>query len=227
MSSCSSNQTWVFLFLEFSSQSKQHQATGIHHGSYPIKPARRTTASERLTFDAPRIDQMHQSLRAQIWSLIYATRRTSGSPDLCEDRSPVRQICASCKSSGAPDMAHRVVLRSGARSPVAQISYLNTNFLLLIHELGASNVQVFYGILPSLDYTDKQEARAHSKDISTFCGRLLEETEDEFSVLIKKGSVKVGKVGKVLCQDLGRYCKQTSDYEKAGDDDEEYRNTEL
>ncbi|CAI9114334.1 OLC1v1015042C2 [Oldenlandia corymbosa var. corymbosa] len=27
--------------------------------------------------------------------------------------------------------------------------------------------------------TNKQEARAHSKDISSFCGRLLEETEDE------------------------------------------------
>ncbi|CAI9755804.1 unnamed protein product [Fraxinus pennsylvanica] len=72
--------------------------------------------------------------------------------------------------------------------------------------------------------TNKQEARAHSKDISTFCGRLLEETEDEFSELIKKGHVKVGEVGKVLCQDLGRYCKRTSDPQKAGD---EYRNTEL
>ncbi|CAA2959867.1 canopy homolog 1 isoform X2 [Olea europaea subsp. europaea] len=75
--------------------------------------------------------------------------------------------------------------------------------------------------------TSKQEARAHSKDISTFCGRLLEETEDDFSELIKKGSIKVGEVGKVLCQDLGRYCKQTSDYQNAGDDDEEYRDTEL
>ncbi|KAL6995993.1 hypothetical protein U1Q18_006131 [Sarracenia purpurea var. burkii] len=28
---------------------------------------------------------------------------------------------------------------------------------------------------------DKQEARAYSKDISTYCGRLLEETEDEVS----------------------------------------------
>ncbi|CAA3031856.1 Hypothetical predicted protein [Olea europaea subsp. europaea] len=57
--------------------------------------------------------------------------------------------------------------------------------------------------------TNKQEARANSKDISTFCGRLLEETEDDFSELIKKGSIKVGEVGKVLCHDLGRYCKQT------------------
>ncbi|CAN6481575.1 unnamed protein product [Victoria cruziana] len=28
---------------------------------------------------------------------------------------------------------------------------------------------------------DKQEARAYSKDISSYCGRLLEETEDEVS----------------------------------------------
>ncbi|KAL3511682.1 hypothetical protein ACH5RR_024399 [Cinchona calisaya] len=58
--------------------------------------------------------------------------------------------------------------------------------------------------------TNKQEAQAYSKDISSFCGRLLEETEDELSELIKKGSVKVGGVSKVLCEDLGRYCDQPS-----------------
>ncbi|KAI3465463.1 hypothetical protein Pfo_022126 [Paulownia fortunei] len=68
--------------------------------------------------------------------------------------------------------------------------------------------------------TNKQEARAYSKDISTFCGRLLEETEDELSELIKKGSVKVGEVSKVLCQDLGRYCSQTSGNGKAVDDED-------
>ncbi|KAL6549150.1 hypothetical protein OROHE_008995 [Orobanche hederae] len=57
--------------------------------------------------------------------------------------------------------------------------------------------------------TNKQEARAYSKDISTFCGRLLEETEDELAESIKKGSVKAGDVSKVLCQDLGRYCSRT------------------
>ncbi|KAL0361870.1 UNVERIFIED_CONTAM: hypothetical protein Sradi_3871500 [Sesamum radiatum] len=66
----------------------------------------------------------------------------------------------------------------------------------------------------------KQEARAYSKDISTFCGRLLEETEDELSELIKKGSVKVGEVSKVLCQDLGRYCSKTSGNGKAVDDED-------
>ncbi|KAF9618770.1 hypothetical protein IFM89_002465 [Coptis chinensis] len=58
--------------------------------------------------------------------------------------------------------------------------------------------------------TDKREARAYSKDISSYCGRLLEETEDELAELIKKGSVKVGEVSKVLCQDLSRQCSGTS-----------------
>ncbi|XP_006577930.2 uncharacterized protein [Glycine max] len=58
--------------------------------------------------------------------------------------------------------------------------------------------------------TNKQEARAYSKDISSYCGRLLEETEDELAELIKKGSVKVGGVSKVLCQDLSKHCSQMS-----------------
>ncbi|KAA3467175.1 protein canopy-1 [Gossypium australe] len=33
---------------------------------------------------------------------------------------------------------------------------------------------------------DKQEAKAYSKDISSYCGRLLEETEDERSKQMKK-----------------------------------------
>ncbi|XP_062098053.1 uncharacterized protein LOC133803923 isoform X2 [Humulus lupulus] len=69
--------------------------------------------------------------------------------------------------------------------------------------------------------TDKQEARAYSKDISTYCGRLLEETEDEFSELIKKGSVKVGDVSKVLCQDLSNHCSRTSGSYKGDDQDDE------
>ncbi|PIN05257.1 putative membrane protein, contains type II SA sequence [Handroanthus impetiginosus] len=74
--------------------------------------------------------------------------------------------------------------------------------------------------------TDKQEARAYAKDISTFCGRLLEATEDQLSESIKKGFVKVGEVRKVLCHDLGRYCSQTreknrfSDNQKAIDDED-------
>ncbi|KAM5573894.1 hypothetical protein ABKV19_013435 [Rosa sericea] len=57
---------------------------------------------------------------------------------------------------------------------------------------------------------DKQEARAYSKDISTYCGRLLEETEDEIAELIKKGSLGVGDVSKVLCEDLSKHCSKTS-----------------
>ncbi|KAJ8540882.1 hypothetical protein K7X08_001698 [Anisodus acutangulus] len=52
---------------------------------------------------------------------------------------------------------------------------------------------------------NKQEARAHSKAMSSFCGRLLEQTEDELAELIKKGSVKVGD----LCEDVSNYCKGT------------------
>ncbi|KAF5747246.1 hypothetical protein HS088_TW06G01427 [Tripterygium wilfordii] len=57
---------------------------------------------------------------------------------------------------------------------------------------------------------NKQEARASSKDISSYCGRLLEETEDELAELIKKGSVKVAGVSKILCQDLSKHCNQSS-----------------
>ncbi|EPS64581.1 hypothetical protein M569_10201, partial [Genlisea aurea] len=56
--------------------------------------------------------------------------------------------------------------------------------------------------------TNKAEARAHSKDISTFCGRLLEESEDELTESIKKGYVEAGQVSKILCQDIAGYCKQ-------------------
>ncbi|KAM7513978.1 hypothetical protein LguiA_003561 [Lonicera macranthoides] len=72
--------------------------------------------------------------------------------------------------------------------------------------------------------TDKQEARAYSKDLSSYCGRLLEETEDELAELIKKGSVQVGGVNKVLCQDLSRHCSKTSDYHKVNNDEDD---TEL
>ncbi|KAF7141603.1 hypothetical protein RHSIM_Rhsim06G0005000 [Rhododendron simsii] len=58
--------------------------------------------------------------------------------------------------------------------------------------------------------TDKQEAQAYSKDISTYCGRLLEETEDELAELIKEGHVKVGEVNQVLCQELSQHCSKTS-----------------
>ncbi|XP_022975788.1 protein canopy-1-like isoform X1 [Cucurbita maxima] len=68
--------------------------------------------------------------------------------------------------------------------------------------------------------TNKQEARAYSKDISTYCGRLLEETEDDLAELIKKGSVRPGDVSKVLCHDLSRHCSKASSVQLNDDDDE-------
>ncbi|XP_008812674.4 protein seele [Phoenix dactylifera] len=56
---------------------------------------------------------------------------------------------------------------------------------------------------------DKQEARAHSKKLSSFCGRLLEETEDELAELIKQGSAVPGGVNKALCQDLSKHCSSS------------------
>ncbi|KAK8560376.1 hypothetical protein V6N13_082819 [Hibiscus sabdariffa] len=66
---------------------------------------------------------------------------------------------------------------------------------------------------------DKQEARAYSKDISSYCGRLLEETEDELTELIKKGSVKQGDVSKLLCEDLSKHCSGSSDSDNDSDSD--------
>ncbi|XVF35810.1 hypothetical protein REPUB_Repub19eG0002900 [Reevesia pubescens] len=66
---------------------------------------------------------------------------------------------------------------------------------------------------------DKQEAKAYSKDISSYCGRLLEETEDELTELIKKGSIKAGDVSKVLCQDLSEHCGRLSDSHSDIDDE--------
>ncbi|KAJ6336450.1 hypothetical protein OIU78_012947 [Salix suchowensis] len=73
----------------------------------------------------------------------------------------------------------------------------------------------------SCDSDDKQEAKAYSKDISSYCGRLLEETEDELAELIKKGSVKVGGVSKILCQNLSKHCKQSGDSNEVDADDDE------
>ncbi|RZC45762.1 hypothetical protein C5167_038701 [Papaver somniferum] len=60
---------------------------------------------------------------------------------------------------------------------------------------------------------DKQEARVHSKHLfllwKFILPRLLEETEDELTELIKKGSIKSGDVSKVLCQDLSKHCDKT------------------
>ncbi|XP_044511285.1 uncharacterized protein LOC123229498 isoform X1 [Mangifera indica] len=64
----------------------------------------------------------------------------------------------------------------------------------------------------------KQEAKAYAKDISSYCGRLLEETEDELAELIKKGSIQAGDVNKVLCQDLSKQCDLSSGTQLVDDD---------
>ncbi|XP_050207155.1 uncharacterized protein LOC126656591 isoform X2 [Mercurialis annua] len=69
--------------------------------------------------------------------------------------------------------------------------------------------------------TNKQEARAHSKAISSYCGRLLEETEDELAEVIKKGTLEVGSVSKVLCVDLSKHCTGSSSQQVDDDSDEE------
>ncbi|CAN6242767.1 unnamed protein product [Urochloa humidicola] len=57
--------------------------------------------------------------------------------------------------------------------------------------------------------TDKKAAaRAHSKNLSTFCGRLLEETEDELSEWIKTSS-ESENVSKALCEDISKHCRST------------------
>ncbi|GJM90019.1 hypothetical protein PR202_ga06256 [Eleusine coracana subsp. coracana] len=56
----------------------------------------------------------------------------------------------------------------------------------------------------------KAAARAHSKNLSTFCGRLLEETEDELAEWIKTSSTESGNVGKALCEDISKHCRSTS-----------------
>lgn len=67
----------------------------------------------------------------------------------------------------------------------------------------------------------KQEAKAYANDISTYCGRLLEETEDELAKLIKKGSLRTGDVSKVLCEDLSKHCNKSSGSQRLDDDNNE------
>ncbi|KAJ4866567.1 hypothetical protein Rs2_50802 [Raphanus sativus] len=66
--------------------------------------------------------------------------------------------------------------------------------------------------------TNKQEAKAHANDISTYCGRLLEETEDELAEVIKNGSLKVGDARKVLCQTLSNHCSKSSETDSEDED---------
>lgn len=69
--------------------------------------------------------------------------------------------------------------------------------------------------------TNKQEAKAHANDISTYCGRLLEETEDELAEVIKNGALKVGDARKVLCQTLSNHCSKSSETDSEDEDDDD------
>lgn len=62
----------------------------------------------------------------------------------------------------------------------------------------------------SFQTENKAAARAHSKKLSTFCGRLLEETEDELSEWIKTTSTESEYVSKALCEDISKHCRSTS-----------------
>nr|VDD54550.1 unnamed protein product [Brassica oleracea] len=69
--------------------------------------------------------------------------------------------------------------------------------------------------------TNKQEAKAHANDISTYCGRLLEETEDELAEVIKNGSLKVGDARKVLCQTFSNHCSKSSETDSEDEEDDD------
>ncbi|KAF7077270.1 hypothetical protein CFC21_081840 [Triticum aestivum] len=56
----------------------------------------------------------------------------------------------------------------------------------------------------------KAAARAHSKNLSSYCGRLLEETEDELAEWIKTSSAESADVSQALCQDISKHCQSTS-----------------
>ncbi|CAM0947833.1 unnamed protein product [Alopecurus aequalis] len=56
----------------------------------------------------------------------------------------------------------------------------------------------------------KAAARAHSKNLSSYCGRLLEETEDELAAWIKSSAAESGNVSQALCGDISKHCQATS-----------------
>ncbi|KMZ67932.1 hypothetical protein ZOSMA_251G00030 [Zostera marina] len=58
----------------------------------------------------------------------------------------------------------------------------------------------------TLEIEDKQESRAQSKHLSSFCARLLDEIEDDLVEKIKRGHVTSGLVSNVLCEELTKHC---------------------
>eukprot|EP00249_Psilotum_nudum_P036472 c7500_g1_i1 orf=467-1096(-) len=65
----------------------------------------------------------------------------------------------------------------------------------------------------SLSGSDRQEAEAYSKQMTTYCGRLLEETDEELGERIRSGLVKAGQVERTLCWELSHHCTSAFDEE--------------
>ncbi|KAG5388802.1 hypothetical protein IGI04_030343 [Brassica rapa subsp. trilocularis] len=84
-----------------------------------------------------------------------------------------------------------------------------------------SNVLLLKLLIEEDSGINKQEAKAHANDISTYCGRLLEETEDELAEVIKNGALKVGDARKVLCQTLSNHCSKSSETDSEDEDDDD------
>ncbi|KAL3679455.1 hypothetical protein R1sor_022411 [Riccia sorocarpa] len=68
---------------------------------------------------------------------------------------------------------------------------------------------------------DRQAAEGYSKELISYCGRLLETYEDELASKIRKGEVKVGEVENALCWELSKQCKGSKKREAKKDDEEE------
>ncbi|MCO5566915.1 hypothetical protein L7F22_020599 [Adiantum nelumboides] len=78
--------------------------------------------------------------------------------------------------------------------------------------------------VPVESIRDRQQADAHSKHMSTYCGRLLEKTEEQLEERIRNGSMKVGEVERMLCQELAGECsrpRSTAEMDIASSDDGE------
>ncbi|KAG0579120.1 hypothetical protein M758_4G075100 [Ceratodon purpureus] len=58
---------------------------------------------------------------------------------------------------------------------------------------------------------NKQASELHSRAIVEFCGRLIETTEEELTEKIRVGEVATGDVERVLCKELSKICKETSE----------------
>ncbi|WZZ08338.1 hypothetical protein YC2023_094259 [Brassica napus] len=75
--------------------------------------------------------------------------------------------------------------------------------------------------------TNKQEAKAHANDISTYCGsRITPNFVDvdegwQLAEVIKNGSLKVGDARKVLCQTLSNHCSKSSETDSEDEDDDD------